>query len=76
MQGVLYLALIGGGVVIGLLVGRWWALAAAIGVGAWITAVTDVDEVSGWVLGAAYGLLAGCGVTLGVVVRQWKRGSG
>jgi len=47
-----------------------------MGVGVWITAVTEVDEVPAWVLGAGYGLLAGCGVTLGVVVRQWRRGSG
>jgi hypothetical protein len=35
---VIYLVLVAGGVVLGLIAGRWWTLAAAVAVGIWITA--------------------------------------
>jgi len=38
-------------VVVGLVLGllfRWWALVAALAVGVWIGATTDVDEVPEW----------------------------
>jgi hypothetical protein len=42
--------LIAAGFILGLLVGRWWTLAAAIGFGVWVAMVSEV-EVPGWFLG-------------------------
>jgi hypothetical protein len=67
---VLYLVLVLGGVILGLIVGRWWTLAAAVGIGAYIGVVSEVDEVPPWFLGAAYGALAAVGITVGVAVRR------
>jgi hypothetical protein len=41
---VLYVALVFAGLILGLIVGRWWALAAAAALGAWIAVITEVDE--------------------------------
>jgi hypothetical protein len=61
---------VGLGVVVGVLVGRWWALVAALAVDAWITLSTGVDEVPPWLLGLAYGVLTGAGIVLGIVLRR------
>jgi len=59
------------GFVVGLLVGRWWALAAALAAGVWITLSTGVDEVPPWFLGLVYGGFAGAGIALG----YWPAGA-
>jgi hypothetical protein len=50
-------------------VGRWWALLAAVALGVWIGLVEEV-EVPGWFLGAGYAVLAAGGIALGVAVRR------
>jgi hypothetical protein len=54
-------------------VGRWWALFAALAAGVWIGLVEQV-EVPGWFLGAVYAILAGGGVAAGVLLRKASRG--
>jgi hypothetical protein len=44
-----------------------------VGIGSWIAVVSEVDEVPPWFLGAAYAVLAACGIAVGVVVRQRTR---
>jgi hypothetical protein len=66
---VVELVLIAFGVIVGLAVGRWWALLAAVALGAWIGLVSEVDEVAPWFLGLGYGVLAGAGIVAGVLVR-------
>ena len=68
--GLIYLIPIIGGLVIGLIVGRWWALAAPIALGVWIGVESNVDEVPPWFLGSAYALISGIGVGSGVLLRR------
>jgi hypothetical protein len=72
-EGVLYPFVVLGGLILGLVVGRWWTLAAALGLGFWIALTTEVDEVPPWFLGFAYGALAAVGIAVGVVIRQRLR---
>lgn len=60
------------GVVIGLVVGRWWALVAAIAFAAWIWRTMEVEAPS-WVLALGYGGIAALGIAGGVVVRSRLR---
>jgi hypothetical protein len=59
----------GGGLVLGLLVGRWWALLGAVGFGLWIGLSEEV-EISGWFFGLAAGVLALVGIGVGVALRR------
>lgn len=68
-----YLILVVGGLILGLAVGRWWTLVAAVGIGTWIAVVSEVDEVPPWFLGAAYAVLAASAIAVGVVVRKRTR---
>lgn len=70
---ILVLILIAAGFVLGVIVGRWWVLLAPIAFGVWIGATEEV-EVSGWVIGVAYGGLAAIGTALGLLVRRGFRG--
>jgi predicted membrane protein len=70
---VLYPFVVFCGLILGLVVGRWWTLAAAVGLGLLIAITTEVDEVSPWFLGSAYGALAAAGIAVGVVIRQRLR---
>jgi hypothetical protein len=69
---VLYLALVGGGFVLGLVVGRWWLLVLPAGLGLWV-GLTEEIEIPGWFLGAAYAALSAAGVGLGVLARRLAR---
>ncbi len=61
--------LIAVGFALGLLVGRWWALTAAIGFGAWVAIVAEL-EVPGWFLGLWYGAIGFAGIGAGIVARR------
>jgi hypothetical protein len=67
---VLYPLFVLGGLILGFVVGRWWTLAAPVGIGIYIAVASEVDEVPPWFLGAAYGALAAVGITLGVAFRR------
>ena len=60
------------GLIIGLLVGRWWALLAAVAFGVWVGLVTEV-EVGGLFLGTVYAVISGAGIVAGVGLRKWMR---
>ena len=57
------------GLVAGLVVGRWWALAAPALLGFWI-ALTAETELSPWFVGANLAVNGAIGVALGVLVRK------
>jgi hypothetical protein len=67
---ILVVVLIGAGFAAGLILGRWWALLACVGVGVWIGFSEEV-EVPGWFLGFAYAALSGLGVVAGVMLRRY-----
>ena len=58
------------GLVAGVLVGRWWAIAAPAGLGLWIATVSEVDGAPESFLGIAYALLGAAGVIAGVLLRR------
>jgi predicted lysophospholipase L1 biosynthesis ABC-type transport system permease subunit len=68
-----YLIVVAAGLALGLVVGRWWTLFAAVGVGAWVALSTGVDEVPPWFLGTAYAGLAAFAIAVGVSVHQLRR---
>jgi hypothetical protein len=61
--------LIGAGFILGVLVGRWWALAPALGFAVWIAIASEV-EVPGWFLGLGYGVIGCASIASGIVVRR------
>jgi hypothetical protein len=63
-------ALIAAGLVLGLVVGRWWALVAAVAVAAYVAVVSEV-EVSRWVLALGYGAIAAASIGAGVLLRRF-----
>jgi hypothetical protein len=69
---VLEVILVGAGLVLGLIVGRWWALLAAAGLGVWIALTEEVD-VDGLWLGFAYAGLAALGIIAGVLLRRFAK---
>jgi hypothetical protein len=67
---ILVVVLIGLGFTAGLILGRWWALLACVGVGVCI-GVSEELEVPGWFLGLAYAGLSGLGIAGGVLLRRY-----
>ena len=65
----LYVALVVGGLLLGLVIGRWWTLVAPVALGAWI-GVTEEVEVPGAFLGIGYALFSAAGVVAGVLLRR------
>ena len=63
-------ALIAGGLVLGLVIGRWWALVGAVGIAVWVLLAWDDLEVSRSFLAAAYGAIAAVSIAAGVLVRR------
>jgi hypothetical protein len=61
--------LIAGGLVLGLVIGRWWALLGAVAVAAYVAVISEV-EVSRWVLAFGYGAIAAASVAAGVLLRR------
>ena len=64
------------GAIIGLLVGRWWALLAALAVFVWIWTQAGVDEVPPWALALMYAIVTAAGIAAGVLGRAALRRSG
>jgi hypothetical protein len=67
---VIYLVVLLAGLLVGLAVGRWPALLAALGFGIWIGFQSEVDVVPSWFLGLGFGGVAALGVTAGVLARR------
>ena len=63
------------GAIVGLVVGRWWALLAALAVFVWIYTETGVDEVPHWALALMYAGVAAAGIAAGVACRAALRHS-
>ena len=61
------------GFALGLAIGRWWTLIAAIAAWIWIWSSTGVDEVPHWFLGLLYGGAAAIGIAAGVALRSHTR---
>jgi hypothetical protein len=70
MRPMVFAAVLLGGLVVGLLVGRWWIVFAPLAFGVWVAATTDVDEVPPWFLGLTYALAGVMGGLVGVFVRR------
>lgn len=70
---IAYLAAIGIGFLIGLIVGRWWAVLAGVGFAIWIGVSTEVDEVPPWFLALVFGVLAAGAIGAGVAIRRGLR---
>jgi hypothetical protein len=68
-----YVGLVFGGFILGLIVGRWWALAVPAGFGAWIAVNTPIEDVPPWFLGAGLAALPAVGIAASVGVRHWIR---
>jgi hypothetical protein len=66
---IVVVAFLVGGLIVGLIVGRWGALVAALPIGVWLALVSEV-EVPGWVLGLGYGAFAAIGIAAGVLLRR------
>jgi hypothetical protein len=66
MATLIFLAI---GLALGLAVGRWWAVAAAVPLGVWVSATTDV-EVNHWLLGFAYAAVTALAIAAGVAARK------
>ena len=58
------------GFVLGLIVGRWWALTAAAVVGV-LAAVFEEIELEGWFLGLMYAVLTAIGISIGILTRRF-----
>jgi len=62
-----------GGFVLGLALGRWWALAAVLPLPVWIFATSNLEgHVSAWIA-AMLTLLLVCAVGSGVALRRLQR---
>ena len=61
-----------GGFLGGFIIGRWWALVAAVGFGIWAWSVSEL-EVPDWFIGLVYGVAAALGIALGVVARRFAK---
>ena len=57
----------------GLLIGRWWAVLAALIPALWIARISEVDEVPPWFLGLLFGALSLICIAGGVAARRARR---
>ena len=55
---------------LGLVIGRWWALVGALGLALWVFLAWDDLEVSRSFLAAAYGAIAAVSIAAGVLLRR------
>jgi hypothetical protein len=61
---------VGVGLVVGLVVARWWALLAAVAIGVLFAAGGGSETFPAWFLGVMSGILAGIGIGAGVSLRS------
>jgi hypothetical protein len=61
--------LLAAGFIVGLALGRWWALIGAVVVGIVVVFTSEV-EVSPIVLGVGYGLVSALAIAMGVALRR------
>jgi hypothetical protein len=66
---MIWTVILGVGLILGVVVGRWWALLAAVAFGVWIWRNTGV-EISHEFLGFVSGGFAAIGIAAGVFVRR------
>jgi hypothetical protein len=71
--GIVVVVLVTAGLLLGVLVGRWWILPAAAPVGVWIALTAEIEAVPGWYLGLVYAGLSGLGIASGVLLRRLAR---
>jgi hypothetical protein len=70
MQGSMWMLIPLAGFALGLLLGRWWALLAALPLGAWILATNELEgDIGKWVAFVLSALLA-CAIGAGVALRR------
>jgi len=62
--------IIAGCVLFGLMVGRWWAVLAALPLGVLGAVVIDAWEVSKLYVGCVWAVFGGGGIALGVAIRK------
>lgn len=58
------------GALIGFVIGRWWALVAALALAVYVALESQVDEVSPGLLASIYGVIAAAGISAGIVIRH------
>jgi hypothetical protein len=66
-------------VVVGAVVGRWWALGIAVPIGLWFALEFDAIENSSpphWDLGAIVTLVVAAAIAAGVLIRRYLRRAG
>jgi hypothetical protein len=66
---LIYALLIVAGLMLGAMVGRWWAVLAAVVLGVWIALNSPLD-LPGWFVGSIYGGAAAAGIAGGVALRK------
>jgi hypothetical protein len=66
------------GFTVGILIGRWWALIAAIPLGVWSAYENPIENSPGaeWEVGAAVAAIAGAALAAGVWLRRRRPRSG
>ena len=70
MHVVALVVILGLGLILGITVGRWWALVAAIAVGVWIWSATGRKRGAALVLSLVYATVAPVGISAGIPVRS------
>jgi hypothetical protein len=69
------IVLIGGGFLLGLIIGRWWALTAPAALGLWAgLSFTNLEVPAAWIA-FAYAGMGALGVLIGLVVRRFAFGA-
>jgi hypothetical protein len=66
---VLPTVLVAAGFLIGMVVGRWWALLVAAGAGVWV-ALIDETVLDGWFVGGLWASFAAVGICAGILARR------